>query len=180
MSDLSNRPEIVTFPVLWTGWMRDPFDCVRVLGERDGKLVVMTSDGEIMADVDSHKVIPKGTPEGDDRTLAPRCRDCGHFFDPSDGRAFVHVPSERYPDLGHACPACHQMARSAEAWAVWNGCQGVFTDQVYHRKDDALTAMKEEPEVYEAVVPVRVIVEPKTERELREWRETQLRGEVVS
>lgn len=98
------------------------------------------------------------------------CTQCDHLFDPSDERAFV---SEKRPDL-NSCPACTIMGiRSTEAWAVYNGCQGVFTCGVGSSKADAVTRL--ESGDYEGagceVVPVRIVVEPEERRYIREWME---------
>jgi len=165
---VKRAPEIVSLPVLWTGWMRDPghpYATVRVLRDDDGKLTVITDEDEVLIGVDRELVHQHFSPDDDAPTRAPKCRDCGHFFDPSDPRGFVAKPSERFPDLGHVCPACNQMQDGAEGWALWNSCQGVFTNDVFHFQNEALDVAKKangeqaEP-IFEAVVPVRVLVEP--------------------
>lgn len=95
-----------------------------------------------------------------------RCGDCGNWFDTRDARAFVPnwKPGniEDFKDLESSCPACQQMSDAATAWALWNGCQGVFSCSVFNSRKEALDA-KGDCEVFEKVVPVRVVVE-------YEWR----------
>jgi hypothetical protein len=62
-----------------------------------------------------------------------------------------------------------------EAWACWNSCQGVFTDQVFHSKADAEAELRKW-EGYDKVVPVRIHIEPESEWEFRDWKERGLRG----
>lgn len=96
----------------------------------------------------------------------PTCEECGHFFDPSDKRSCM--PSERFPDMRPCCPACALMNYSgAEAWAVANDCNGVFTDTVAQRRADAERTAAQPPFSGDdcKAVPVRIFID---EGE-REW-----------
>jgi len=110
-----------------------------------------------------------------DRAAPLTCTECGHFFDPADKRALVF---EERPDLT-TCPACAIMGiKSVGAWAVYNGCQGIFTCGVGNSRKDAEARLNSGD--YEGagctVVPVRVIVEPDDRRWIREWQERELRS----
>ena len=59
-----------------------------------------------------------------------------------------------------------------KAWALWNRCQGVFTDAVYHRKSEADAAMAG-CDAYERVVPVIITVEPRERWGMREALERE-------
>ncbi len=100
-----------------------------------------------------------------DRMLT--CDECGHLFDPSDTRAFA------YPDAGPRCAYCWAMTiTGAEAWAVWNNCEGIFTCSVTHTKEEAEAILKRSgcgPD--EKVVPVRVLLELEQHRWRREAEE---------
>ena len=98
-----------------------------------------------------------------------RCGDCGHYFDAADRRGHVPRDAADVRRYGKTCPACWQEQHGgAEGWALWNGCQGVFTDAVTHSKADAeaLLAKHEYSGVFEKVVPVRIHVE----RDDNVWR----------
>ena len=112
-----------------------------------------------------------------------RCGDCGNWFDRRDKRAFVNnwKPGDReeFKDLGQSCPACQQMSAAARAWALWNGCQGVFSCSVFNSRKEAFDA-KGDCEAFEKIVPVRIVVERKDQWfyrdcEEREWE--KLRGD---
>jgi hypothetical protein len=81
------------------------------------------------------------------------CDNCEHFFDPTDKRAFLHGP---YAE----CPLCATLNhRSTTAWAVWNGCNGVFEDRV--TREEAEKLLREEYDgVGTCVVPVVVVMAP--------------------
>lgn len=70
--------------------------------------------------------------------------------------------------------------RKYEAWAIWNQCQGVFTDAVFHWREDAVKAL---PDYGEGafVVPVRMTVDnpddwPKRHWDQDEWERVHGRG----
>jgi hypothetical protein len=88
------------------------------------------------------------------------CGECGMIFDARDRRAFVPENAKLYPKLEPVCPACNMINHGAEAWACWNGCQGVFTDAVFNSRAEANAKKEEWGEAVEKVVPVCVIVEP--------------------
>jgi hypothetical protein len=96
------------------------------------------------------------------------CVDCDHLFDARDDRGFL--PSKNARDLDPVCPACNQVARGAEAWAVHNDCQGVFEDGIRGRKAET-DAIAEAWNVGAKSVPVRVIVEPEDRHDMRAWSE---------
>lgn len=85
----------------------------------------------------------------------PACWRCDNKFPRADKRGFY---SKERPDLA-MCPLCNA-TRNGEAWAIWNGCNGVFTTEVYDTKAaaDAECAKLEWDGC--KVVPVRVILEP--------------------
>lgn len=109
-----------------------------------------------------------------------RCDDCGFYFDAADRRGFVpEEPQERHR-YGQHCPACQiEQHGGVEAWALWNGCQGVFTDAVTHTKAEAhaLWAQHECREVFDKVVPVRIHVEHEDNVWRREMAERERAGE---
>ncbi|MFN3624406.1 MAG: hypothetical protein ACK4TP_10125 [Hyphomicrobium sp.] len=91
-----------------------------------------------------------------------RCDDCGHYFDAADRRGCVHETPEDDRRFGKTCPACWQEQHGgAEGWALWNSCQGVFTDAVTHTKAEAEARWAELGwgDVIDKVVPVRIHVE---------------------
>lgn len=61
----------------------------------------------------------------------------------------------------------------AGGWAIWNGCQGVFTTEVYDTKAaaDAECAKPQWQRAGCTVVPVRIKVERICDHVMREWRE---------
>lgn len=61
----------------------------------------------------------------------------------------------------------------AEAWAVWNDCQGVFTCSVTHSKKEAEAILEKMKAEDCRVVPVRVIVEPEVNHWYREAAERE-------
>jgi len=102
------------------------------------------------------------------------CGRCGHAFDRDDRRGFVPTHRRLYPELTPVCPACHQMSDAAEAWAVWNGCQGIFTCSIFHRRREAEDCLRATfSSASERVVPVRVLIEPEDDWWLREERERE-------
>jgi len=104
------------------------------------------------------------------------CDDCGHFFDPADGRSRVFKPSELFPNPSRVCPACWLMScGSAEAWAVHNNCQGVFTCGVATTSAEAEALLQQYPSGC-TVVPVRVIAEPEDRFDIRKWSEKERNG----
>lgn len=91
------------------------------------------------------------------------CGDCEHLFDTRDDRAFVlnDADKKKYPELHSVCPACNQVSDASKAWAVWNDCQGIFTNAVFNSRAEAMACLAETFTVdQESVVPVRVLVEP--------------------
>lgn len=61
----------------------------------------------------------------------------------------------------------------AEAWAVWNDCQGVFSCSVTHSKKEAEAILEKMKAADCRVVPVRVIVEPEVNHWYREAAERE-------
>ena len=101
------------------------------------------------------------------------CGDCGHFFDPTDKRAYIATD----PKFTTQCPCCATMSfRGSEMWAVWNDCNGVF--EVASRKAEAQRILEKEFSDFQAsVVPVRVYLEPnKDDWSHRDWSEAELVG----
>lgn len=91
-----------------------------------------------------------------------RCNDCGHYFDAADRRGYVPELPEDVRRYGEHCPACQmEQHGGAEGWALWNGCQGVFTDAVTHTRAEAEARWAELGwgDVIDKVVPVRIHVE---------------------
>lgn len=84
------------------------------------------------------------------------CTECEMRFDPRDARAAVYADR---PSL-NACPACNAVRRGRAAWAVYNGCNGIFGCSVRETKDGAIerlqTAGYFDP-ASESVVPVIIL-----------------------
>lgn len=73
--------------------------------------------------------------------------------------------------------------RTYDAWAIWNNCQGVFTDAVFHWRCEALEVLPDYGEGAK-VVPVKVIVEDRDRWDCRhydqdEWDKLHRRGNHV-
>lgn len=105
-----------------------------------------------------------------------RCDECGHYFDAADRRGSVPKTPEDVRRYGKTCPACWQEQHGGvEAWALWNSCQGVFTDAVTHTRAEAeaLWAKDKCSDVFEKVVPVRIHVERDDNVWQREWQERE-------
>ena len=101
-------------------------------------------------------------------TDLPRCDDCGHLFDPADKRGYVPKADEK--TLKPCCPLCWAlMIRGTPAWAVWNSCQGIFTDAVTHSRAEAKALLGRTGD--EKVVPVRILIEPKDSHWRRQMQE---------
>lgn len=105
-----------------------------------------------------------------------KCDDCEFDFDPKHplaiDRPSVVEPGKRWQQ----CPACYLMGvnGSTDAWAVWNDCQGVFTDSVFSRRKQAEADLKEnfgDDNASARVVPVRIVVEPEDKHWMRDMRE---------
>lgn len=93
------------------------------------------------------------------------CDECDHFFDRADERCFVSTRGN-----GALCPLCaeHRL-RGSEAWAVWNSCNGVFTDTVHVRRFDAANDLTQAlRDAGSIVVPVRIYREAES-RELTRY-----------
>lgn len=64
-----------------------------------------------------------------------------------------------------------QPLRGREMWAIWNSCNGVF--DVTNWRKDALDVIAEAYSEHETVVPVRVLVEPEDDHDLRHAHEDE-------
>lgn len=69
--------------------------------------------------------------------------------------------------------------RRYDAWAIWNECQGVFTDAVFHWRSEAVEAAGRYGDGAK-VVPVKVIVDDEDRWDFRhfdqdEWERLQER-----
>lgn len=86
------------------------------------------------------------------------CWDCGHKYDTRDQRGYFKE-SDRPSEQASYCPLCWQDAHGgAPAWALWNSCNGIFADAIFHTRKEALDCLNKssDPKQFDAVVPVRV------------------------
>jgi hypothetical protein len=99
-----------------------------------------------------------------------RCDQCHHWFLRYDARSFVRWQAK----YDACCPVCALFDfAGGDAWAIWNDCQGAFTDAVFSRRQEAETDLERElwagTDSY--VVPVKVLREPEWRADLRAFEE---------
>lgn len=87
------------------------------------------------------------------------CADCLNYFDRYDDRAQAEKMGLEGVERDALCPACKALREGDKLWALWNGCNGTFSDEIFYFKEDAEAEMRATPEMYEKVVPVRVVPE---------------------
>jgi hypothetical protein len=101
-----------------------------------------------------------------------KCDECENVFDSLDTRS---SPAKQEGEISY-CPLCaYQRFHGSEAWAVWNGCQGVWCDYIGWQKDEITKILNEKfaGDDDAKVVPVRVYVETSDRVFFREWWESQ-------
>lgn len=102
-----------------------------------------------------------------------RCGECEHWFLRFDQRADAWLD---HPEWEPRCAVCALFAHGhGDAWAVFNDCQGVFSNMVFWSRAEAARAAAE-PENVEAdcyVAPVQVIREPEWRVSAREFEERE-------
>lgn len=84
-------------------------------------------------------------------------------------------PSRFPPDDEGNWPLERSLDDGAEAWAIWNCCQGIFTEAVFHSRQDAIEAFDRDNwrDVGCRIVPVRIIVEPRDRWDWRHYDQTE-------
>jgi hypothetical protein len=145
----------------------------RATGEDSTKVAEALTCADAMADW------ARGLGKSPDVFPSRVCGECHHFFDPTDKRSFR--PSRAAADMEPLCPLCAQfLLHGREAWAVWNDCNGIFSDTVRATKTEVEELMKPGPMSYGGVgceaVPVRVLLEPDDRRDIREHFEATARA----
>lgn len=133
-------------PQRLAGAVPGSFGCHEAL---DRTSILMEMDGGVEMSVDT--------------STALVCDTCGHFFDPADERAYAGGPR---------CPCCTMISlEGAEAWAVWNSCQGIFIETIRDSRVLAEAMMRGED--FGTVVPILCYRRSGSEVAQRHWSDIE-------